>query len=110
MPEPRWPERFPKEGFLKVVSPEKPEIDSVRKAALVRKGNQCFNDGDISTAEKIFVTIGYTDGIIRVGDYYYKRGEVLEAFRLFRIAPAPERVSEMIESMAAVVRNWLEEE
>lgn len=109
MAETRWPERFPKEGFLKIVAPEKPVVDSVRKAALIRKGNQRFNDGDISTAEKIFITVGYTDGIIRVGDYYYKQGEVLEAFRLFRMAPAPERVAEMIGSMAAVVRNWLEE-
>lgn len=100
---------FPKEGFLKVVAPEKTEIDSARKAALIRKGNQLFNSGDIATSKKIFLTLGYTDGIIRAGDYHYKRYEFWEAYRLYSLAPAPAKINHMIEQMAGVVRDWINE-
>lgn len=103
---------MPKDGFLKVVAPKKTEIDPSRKAALIRKGNQLFNSGksaDILTAKKIFLTLGYTDGIIRVGDYHYKECEFWEAYRLYSLAPAPEKVSYLIERMAGVVREWINE-
>lgn len=98
---------MPKEGFLKVVAPQRTEIDPARKAALIRKGNQLFNDGDISTAKKIFLTLGYSDGIIRAGDYHYKKAEYWEAYRLYSIAPAPAKVDYLIERMAGVVREWI---
>ena len=100
---------MPKEGFLKVVAPAKTEVDPARKAALIRKGNQLFNDGDIETARKIFLTLGYTDGISRVGDHYYRKNNYFEAYRLYSLAPAPEKQQELIGRMAGVVREWLNE-
>lgn len=103
---------MPKEGFLKVVAPEKTEIDPSKKAALIRKGNQLFNSGDSSnilTAKKIFLTLGYTDGIIRVGDYHYSKSDFWEAYRLYTLAPAPEKLNYMVERMAGVVREWINE-
>lgn len=103
---------MPKDGFLKVVAPDKTAVDPSKKAALIRKGNQLFNSGksgDILTAKKIFLTLGYTDGIIRAGDYYYKKSDFFEAYRLYSLAPAPEKVSYMIERMAGVVREWINE-
>jgi len=100
---------MPKDGFLKVVKPQKTEVDSAKKAALIRKGNELFNGGDILTAKKIFLTLGYTDGLIRVGDYYYKKCDYWEAYRLYSIAPAPGKVSQLIERMAGDVREWISE-
>ncbi len=100
---------FPREGFLKVVKPEPAALDSSRKAALIRKGNELFNQGDVQTAQRIFLTLGYTDGIIRAGDYHYGRADYFEAYKLYSLAPAPEKVSFLIERMAGVVREWIRE-
>ena len=100
---------MPRDGFLKVVAPAKTDVDPSRKAALIRKGNMLFNSGDVETAKKIFLTLGYTDGIIRVGDYHYKKTDYFEAYKLYSLAPAPERQAEMIEKMADVVREWITE-
>ncbi len=100
---------MPREGFLKVVAPAKTVVDPARKAALIRKGNQILNEGDVETARKIFLTLGYSDGISRVGDYYYRKCDYFEAYRLYTLAPAPEKRAELIGRMAGVVREWLNE-
>jgi hypothetical protein len=100
---------IPKEGFLKIVAPGRTVIDPAKKAALIRRGNQLFNDGDIATAKKIFLTLGYTDGIIRTGDYHYKNADYWEAYRLYSLAPAPERLEHMVNRMADVIREWISE-
>lgn len=99
---------IPEQGFIKVPEPGGIPLSSERKVILMRKGNELFNQGDIETAGRIFITIGYTDGLIRVGDYYYKKGEVLEALRMYKAAPAQDKVDRIVEKMAFVVRNWLE--
>ncbi|PIE05187.1 MAG: hypothetical protein CSA76_00305 [Spirochaetales bacterium] len=102
--------RMPREGFLKVVRPEPASVDPVRKAALIRKGNELFNGGEIETARRIFLTLGYTDGIIRLGDYYYKKADYFEAYKLYSQAPAPEKVNYLIKRMAGVIREWIKDE
>ncbi|CAD7842158.1 hypothetical protein S1OALGB6SA_1892 [Olavius algarvensis spirochete endosymbiont] len=99
--------RFPKEGFLKIASPKRTKIDSTRKVALIRKGNELFNSGDVDSAKKIFLACGYTDGIIRVGDNCYKNADYWEAYRLYILAPAPDRVDHLIKKMAQVIQDWL---
>ena len=98
---------IPKEGFLKIVAPPRAAIDSSQKAALIRKGNQLYNDGDIATAKKIFLTVRYTDGITRIGDYYYNKNEYWEAYRLYRLAPASDKADHLARRMAEVIREWL---
>lgn len=98
---------MPKEGFLKIVAPPQTEMDSARKAALIRKGNQLYNEGDIATAKKIFLTVRYSDGITRIGDYHYKKNEYWEAYRLYRLAPASDKADYLARRMAEVVREWL---
>jgi len=99
--------RFPKEGFLKVAKPKGVKLDSARRTSLIRKGNELFNNGDIDTAKRIFLTCGYTDGIIRSGDKSYKDSDYWEAFRLYTLAPAPDRVDYLIKKMAQVIQNWM---
>jgi hypothetical protein len=99
--------KMPKNGFIKTSRSERPKLTGQQKSVLVRRGNELFNEGHIEQAKKIFVTIGYTDGIIRLGDYYYQANNHLEAFRMYVLAPDKKKVEMMTEKMALVVRNWL---
>jgi len=101
---------MPREGFLKVTAPSRTDVDSSQKAALIRRGNQLFNEGNISTAQKIFLTLGYTDGIIRAGDYHYKKADYWEAYRLYSLAPSESRKVFLIERMASVIREWMKDD
>jgi hypothetical protein len=100
---------IPKDGFIKLTRDKSPALKPDQKAALIRKGNELFNKGDISQAKKIFLTVGYTDGIIRLGSYYYKKNMPLEAFRMYCLAPDQQKKEAFIEKMAGVIKNWLTE-
>jgi hypothetical protein len=102
--------KIPKEGFIKLSTSGHREIDSAQRSALIRKGNALFNDGDIDTARRIFITTGYSDGLERVGDYFRERGEILEALRMYWIAPAPGKKEKLIEQCAAVIQHWIGQE
>lgn len=56
------------------------------KVAFARKGNEYFNDGNITEAIKYFVKAGYRDGIMRVADYYYfDKKQPLIAFKFYKM-------------------------
>ncbi len=101
---------IPKNGFLKVARGAEQKLDSNKRIALIRKGNELFNRGEIELAKRIFITTGYSDGLIRIGDLYMEQNLPLEAFRMYYMAPYPKKVNEMLEKMAAIVRKWLKEE
>ena len=100
---------FPDEGFIKLtVSP--PEGLTVSdKAALIRKGNVFFNSGEFEKAKRIFITTGYTDGLIRIGDWHLKNGDMLEAIRMYWIAPAPDKVEAWTAKAAGAISRLLQE-
>ncbi|MDR3138252.1 MAG: hypothetical protein LBT95_01120 [Treponema sp.] len=95
-------------GFIKTISP--PTIDGVQKAALNRKGNVLFNTGDIEGARRIFLTTGYSDGLVRVGDYYKSKGRDLDALRMYWIAPDHIKSEPIIMRLSAVIKNLIHEE
>jgi len=101
---------LPKEGLIKVSSSGRRQIDSAQRSALIRKGNALFNDGDIETAQRIFITTGYSDGLERVGDYFREKGDILEALRMYWIAPAPGKKENLVEQCAAVLQYWISQE
>lgn len=101
---------IPKEGFIKTGRPKQANLTAQQKAALIRKGNELFNAGNLEQAKKVFLTTGYTDGIVRIGDYYYKKNELFEAFRMYWLAPAPDKKDLMISMMATTVQKWLKED
>lgn len=61
-------------------------------------------------AEKIFVSISYKDGLIRLGDHYYKKGQILQALDLYKKAQFQPRIQELAEQMLAALKTWLKEE
>ena len=95
-------------GFLKTI--ERPTLDGDRRAALIRRGNESFNSGRYEEAKRIFLTTRYTDGLMRLGDYYSKQQQILEAFRMYWLAPDHRKTDYLTERMAGVVRSWLEED
>lgn len=80
-----------------------------QKVALNRKGNALFNDGEVEQAKKIYLCTGYTQGLIQVGDYYVDHGKPLDALKLYKVAPAPEKVEFWVEKMALVIRDIIQE-
>jgi hypothetical protein len=104
--------RLPKEGFLKITAarPAAPgQLADGERAALIRKGNELFNLKKYELARKIFLTTGYSDGLIRLGDLYLKQSKPLEAFRMYLLAPDRKKVEAMLEKSVAVLRHWLTE-
>jgi hypothetical protein len=95
-------------GFIKTTA--KPPIDGSQKAALNRRGNVLYNSGDIEGARRIFLTTGYSDGLSRIGDYYKAQGKVLDALRMYWIAPNKSKAEPIIGSLSALIQNFIHEE
>lgn len=57
-----------------------------QKALLNRKANIFFNEGNYQAAQRIYITTGYSDGLTRIGDILYKKGEILAAFKQYLLA------------------------
>jgi hypothetical protein len=96
------------EGFTKGIT--KPVIDGPQKAALNRKGNVLYNSGDVEGAKRIFLTTGYTDGLVRIGDYYIARGREVDALRMYWIAPDHTKSEPIIERLSAIIQTLLQED
>ncbi len=102
--------KLPQGGFLKVAQGKPSPLSQDTRAALIRKGNELFNKGELDLAKRIFLTTHYSDGLIRLGDAYFKKGRSLDALRAYWLAPSPEKVTAVAERIALVMREWLREE
>lgn len=94
--------------FIKTTA--KPFVDGSQKAALNRKGNILYNSGDIEGARRIFLTTGYSDGLVRVGDYYNSKGRPLDALRMYWIAPDRSKAEPIIMQLSTVIHNLVHDE
>jgi hypothetical protein len=102
-------EKFEDQGsFIKTTTPPAP-VEGTQKAALNRKGNQMFNDGDIESARRIFMTTGYSDGLARVGDHYKSQKRMLEALKMYWIAPDRKKSEPIIEQLAYLLQDIMHE-
>lgn len=95
-------------SFIKTTA--KPVISGAQKTALNRKGNVLYNSGDIEGARRIFQTTGYSDGLVRVGDYYYNKGRQLDALKMYWIAPDRKKADPILFRLSSVIQNLLHEE
>lgn len=97
-------------GFLKIAGSTPATMKKEQRAALIRKGNELFNKGDLKLAQRIFLTTKYSDGLIRIGDRYVQEGKPIAALHLYWVAPAPEKAAVLVERFAKVMQQWLHEE
>ncbi|MCL2479203.1 MAG: hypothetical protein FWF22_06860 [Treponema sp.] len=84
-----------------------PAVGSADKAVLNRKGNLFFNNGDIESARRIFLTTGYSDGIVRVGDYYKTNGRIMDALQMYWIAPDRVKAEKIIINLSTVIKSLI---
>lgn len=103
-------DRFPEAGLIKTVDEPKSDISSAQKAQLNRRGNTLFNSGEIETARRIFQTTGYSDGLMRVGEYYLANDQPIDALKMFKLAHDGKRSDELIERAALAIRKILDKE
>ncbi len=85
------------------------KISDKDRVALIRKGNQLFNEGKIDLAAKIFEAVNYKDGLIRIGDYYYERNQPLIALKYYTKARYKPRIDEIMEKVVVALNQWLKE-
>ena len=95
-------------AFIKVTTPS--PVDGSQKAALNRRGNQLFNDGKIEEARRVFMTTGYTDGLSRIGDYYKSQSRIIDALRMYWVAPDRSKSLPIIMQLSELIRNILLEQ
>jgi hypothetical protein len=93
--------------FIKTAA--RPAMDSAQKAALNRRGNVLYNQGDIEGARRVFLTTGYSDGLVRVGDYYKSKGRFLDALRMYWMAPDKKKSEEIIVELSGLIRKLIRE-
>jgi len=78
------------------------------KVALARKGNEFFNNGNMTEAIKFFVKAGYRDGIMRVADYYYfDKKQPLIALKFYKMINRKDRVDEIFARMMFALNKML---
>lgn len=94
--------------FIKTTA--RPTIDGTQKAALNRKGNILYNSGDMEGARRIFLTTGYSDGLVRIGDYYNSKGRSLDALKMYWIAPDKHKAESIILQLSVVIQNLIHDE
>ena len=100
-------EKFKDENvFIKTTV--KTVIDGQQKAVLNRKGNILYNSGDIEGARRIFVTTGYSDGLVRIGDYYKSKGRTLDALKMYWVAPDRKKAEPIIAQLSEVIKSLIQ--
>jgi len=80
-------EKAPRSFIPKQLQPEASvpaPLTSKDRVTLIHKGNEIFNQGKVSLAEKVFRTARYQDGLVRVAQHYYDKKEYLRAADIYR--------------------------
>ncbi len=93
--------------FIKTVEKTQPKLTGEQRAQLIRRGNEMLNAGNLDAAERVFVTCAYGDGLVRLGDVFYKRADYIRAINLYLKAPDSVRVGKAAKRMSLVLRQWL---
>ena len=98
------------DGFIKVTDKPLTGLTSEQKALLNRKGNVFFNQGDIESARRIYLTTGYSDGLIRVADIYAQKKQTLKALKLYILAHNQAKTEPIYEKIAATISSLLKDD
>lgn len=94
-------------GFIKVTDSPVSNLNDQQKVLLIRKANELFNQGKFEMAERIYVTTGYSDGLTRTGDVYYKKNEYLKALKLYLLAHNKRKSDPILEKLSGMVSLML---
>jgi hypothetical protein len=101
-------EKFEGKNFF-VKTTAAPNLEDALKVPLNRKGNILYNQGDIEGARRIFLTTGYSDGLCRIGDHYKSQGRILDALKMYWIAPDRAKSEKIIVQLSEIIRKLMNE-
>lgn len=86
-------------------------FDPQQRAVLIRKGNEYFNKGDYLMAGKIFRSVKYRDGLIRVADHiYFNLHQPLLAMGYYKDANHSQMLDRIKDGFAFALKCWLSED
>ncbi len=100
-------DRFSGESLIKSSDGPRKALPGEEKAKLNRKGNEFFNRGELETARRIFQTTGYSDGLIRVGDKYWKDRRPVDALKMYWLAHDEKRSGAIVELAVLAIQKLL---
>jgi hypothetical protein len=81
-------------------------MEEKERVALIRRGNEFFNDGRIDDAAKIFIATQYRDGLTRIGDlYYFDRKMPLIAYKYYKLAERKDRINDIFMRMMMALKS-----
>ncbi len=102
--------KLPAGGLLKTVQDKPATLTQQQRTALIRKGNEVFNRGDVVLAERIYRATRYAAGLSRIGDWYMRQNRPLEALGVYRSGRCQAKADILVERIARVLSGWLKEE
>lgn len=95
--------------MIKKGNDKKKKVDSSTRAHLIRKGNQFLSEGKIEQAEKIFVTVDYKDGLVRLGDYYLEHNDIYKSAQMYFMSENVSKISAFCKRSALIIEKYLED-
>lgn len=90
-------------GFIKTSDEPNKDLTSQQKALLNRKGNIFFNENDFLSAQRIFITTGYSDGLTRIADTYKEKNNELMALKYYWLAHNKRGYEPIISKLAELI-------
>ncbi len=86
-------------------------MDDKERTELIRKGNEFFNLGNYTEAEKIFVATMYKDGLTRIADYFfYDKKMPISAYKYYKLAGRQDMINQIFERMVFAMKKMLRPE
>src|SRR4030042_4283018 len=96
--------------MIKKCNGKKKEVDPIIRAKLIRKGNEFFQSGDINSAEKIFITVDYKDGLVRLGDHYLKVKNIYKSAEMYFMSENKSKINTFCKKCALIIEKFLTED
>lgn len=91
----------------KILDDKNLKVSQENRVLLIRKGNELLNDSKVEEAKKIFISIKYSDGLVRLGDFYYKKNDFMEAARMYIISGNRDKIDSISKEISAVIKKWI---
>lgn len=96
------------------------EIKDSTKTALIRKGNELFNQKDITGAYRCYITASYFAGIEKVADHYnFEEKNFIKAIQLYKYIlkedsnlggniRAKSKLDDLSKKVVKIIRKWID--
>ncbi len=96
--------------MIKKGNDKKRKVDSSSRAKLIRKGNELFLSGNVKAAEKIFITVDYKDGLVRLGDHYLNENNIYKSAEMYFMSENKSKIDTFCKKCALVIEKFLKED